>query len=71
MYSVNFIHFILVINFIYIIDVIFTHPQMIHLIWKLSGPVKPQPVVPLAMLFPGYLSIPSCSIEAEVPKVLL
>ena len=71
MYTVNFIHFIVAIYLIFIMGVIFTLSLIIHLTWKLTGPVKPQPVVPLAMLFPGNLPVPGSGIKADVPQVLL
>ena len=71
MYTVNFINFILVIDFIFIIDVIFTLSLIIHLNWKLTGPIKPQSVIPLAVLFTSNLAVPGGGIKADVPKVLL
>ena len=68
MYTVNFI---LVIDLIFIIDVIFTLSLIIHLNWKLTGTVKPQPVVPLAVLFTGNFPVLGGSIKAGMPQVLL
>ena len=65
--TIHFIHFILVIYLIFIIDVIFTLSSIIHLTWKLTGLVKPQPVVPLAVFFPGNLPVLGGGIKADVP----
>ena len=70
-YTIHFIYFILVIDLIFIIDVIFTLSSIIHLHWKLIGPVMPQPVVPFSMFFASYLPILGGGIKADVPQVLL
>ena len=51
----HFIDIILVIDLIFIIGVIFTLSSIIYLNWKLTGPVRPQPVVPLVVFFTGNL----------------
>jgi len=71
MYTVNFIHFIVDIYLIFVMDVIFTLSLIIHLTWKLTVSVKPQPVVPLAVLFSGNLPVLGGGVEADVPQVLL
>ena len=69
-YTIHFIYFILVIDLIFIIDVIFILSSIIHLNWKLTGPVKPQPVVPLAVLFSGNLPVLGSGVEAGMTQVL-
>ena len=49
-------YFILVIDFMFIMDVIFTLFSIIHLNWRLIGPVRPQPVVPPTALFASNLA---------------
>jgi len=70
-YTVNVIHFIDVIDLIFIIDIIFPLLSTIHLSWKLTRPVMPQPVVPPAVLFTGNLPVLGCGIKTEVPQVFL
>ena len=67
-YTVNVIH---IIDLILLIDVMFALSSIIHLTWKLTSPVKPQPVVPLAVLFTGNLPVLGCGIKTEVSKVFL
>ena len=50
---------------------IYTILEIIHLTWKLTGSVKPQPVVPLAVLFTGNLPVLGGGVEADMPQVLL
>ena len=54
-----------------LINVIFTLSLVIHLLRELSGPVKPQPVVPMAMLYSGDLPVPGGGVEANMPQVLM